>query len=163
MGIKIFCSGILLLFLVSFHPYYVSVTDIKYKEAEKTLQISCRTFTDNIENALKKIYKKPIDILHPKDKQEAEKLLSDYINKHLKIKIDGIVQKPTLIGYEKEEDAVWTYLEVKNIEVPKNIHLENSLLYEYLPQQINMVHTEVNGKKQSLKVTNPEKEMVFNF
>jgi hypothetical protein len=157
------CFGIMLFLFCSFHPYYVSVTDIKYKEAEKTLQISCRTFTDNLETALKKIYGKPVDILHPKDKADTEKLLVDYINKHLKIKINGKLQTLTFIGYEKEEEAIWTYLEIKNVVVPKTITIENTLLYEYLSQQINMVHIEVKDKKQSSKVTNPEKDLEFKF
>ncbi len=110
---NLFCCGILLVLLTSFHPYYVSVTEIKYKDKEKTLQISCRVFTDNIENALKKIHKKQLDILNPKDKKEVEKLLNEYINTHLTITVNGTLQKPTFIGYEKEEEAIWAYFEVK--------------------------------------------------
>src|ERR1700756_2197224 len=86
---NIFYCAVIWILASSFHPYYVSVTDIKYNEQEKTLQISCRTFTDNIEDALRKIYIKPIDILHPKDRKEVDDLLNDYINKHVKIKVNG--------------------------------------------------------------------------
>jgi hypothetical protein len=158
-----FWCAFLLILLSSFHPYYVSVTDLKYNEQEKTVQISCRTFTDNIEDALKKLYKKQIDILHPKDKKEVENLLTDYINKHIKIKVNGKWQTIQFIGYEKEEEAIWSYIEIKNVELPKSVVIENTLLYDYLPQQINMVHIEVKGNKQSSKTTNPEKELVFNF
>ena len=157
-----FCCALLFL-LCAFHPYYVSVTDIKYKDTEKTLQIICRTFTYNMETALKKIYDKPIDLLHPKDKAETEKLLFDYISKHLKIKLNGKPQTFTFIGYEKEEEAIWSYLEIKNVALPKTVTIENTLLYEYLPQQMNMVHTEVKGNEQSSKVANPEKVLEFKF
>src|SRR5439155_6176302 len=80
-----FCFFVLLFTLSSFHPYYVSVTEIKYKEEEKTLEVSCRMFTDNLENTLRKLHKKQIDILHPKDKKEVGKLLSEYVTKHLQI------------------------------------------------------------------------------
>ena len=160
---NILCCTLLWVLLSSFHPYYISVTDVKYNEQEKTLQISCRTFTDNIEDALEKIYKKQLDVLHPKDKKEMDELLADYLAKHVKIKVNGKWQTATFIGYEKEEEAIWSYLEIKNVEVPKSIGIENTLLYEYLSQQINMVHTEVKGKKQSSKVTNPEKDLVFEF
>lgn len=147
----------------SFHPYYVSVTDITYNEQEKTWQVSCRIFTDNLEDALKKIYKQPVDILHPKDKKTVEDLLTDYITKHLKIKLNNKWQVLDFIGYEKEEEAIWCYLEIKNAEPPKNMVIENTLLYDYILQQINMVHTDVKNKKQSSKVDNPEKEMRFDF
>jgi len=149
--------------LSSFHPYYVSVTDVKYNEQGKTLQISFRTFTDNIEDALRKLYKKQVDILHPKDKKEVENLLADYINKHMKIKVNGKPQILYFVGYEKEEEAIWSYVEIKNVEAPKSLIIENTMLYDYLPQQLNMVHVEVKSKKQSSKVTNPEKELVFDF
>ena len=160
---NIFYCGLLLILLSSFHPYYVSVTDLKYNEQEKTLQISCRTFTDNIEDAIEKLYKKQVDILHPKDKKEVDGLLADYLGKHVKIKVNGKWQAASFIGYEKEEEAIWCYLEIKGVETPKSLIIENTLLYEYLSQQINMVHIEVKGSKQSSKVTNPEKEIVFGF
>ncbi|HXB39950.1 MAG TPA: DUF6702 family protein [Bacteroidia bacterium] len=161
--IKIFGGAFLTwMLLSSFHPYYVSVTDIKYK-ADKTLQVSCKMFTDNIENTLKKIYKKPVDLLHPKEKVTEEKLLAHYITNHLKIKVNGKLQILNFIGYEKEEDAVWSYFEVKDVALPKTLQVEITLLYEYFSEQINMVHTEVSEKKQSYKVTNPEKEMSFSF
>jgi len=147
----------------SFHPYYVSVTEIKYNTQEKTWQISCRVFTDNLESALEKIYKKQVDLLHPKDKKETESLVADYLSKHLKLKINGKIQAPAFIGYEKEEEAVWCYMEVKNAEAPRSLTIENTLLYDYLSQQMNMVHVEANSKNQSSKVTNPEKELVFDF
>jgi hypothetical protein len=120
-------------------------------------------FTDNIESTLKKIYKKPVDLLHPKEKVIEEKLLAHYIINHLKIKVNGKLQILNFIGYEKEEDAVWSYFEVKDVALPETLQIENNLLYEYFPEQINMVHTEANGKKQSSKVTNPEKEINFSF
>jgi len=160
---NVFYCAFIWMLASSFHPYYVSVTDIKYNEKEKTLQVSCRTFTDNLEDALRKLYKKQVDVLHPKDKKEIENLLTDYINKHVKIKVNGKLQTLTFIGYEKEEEAVWSYMEIKNIENPKTLIVENAILYDYLPQQINMVHVEVKEKKESQKTTNPEKELVFNF
>ncbi|HEY1038707.1 MAG TPA: DUF6702 family protein [Bacteroidia bacterium] len=153
------------LLLCSFmHPYYISTTEFNFNNAGKTVEITCRMFTDNIEDALEKTYKKEIDILHPKDKKEVGKLLADYINNHLKVKINNKDYPFTIIGYEKEEDAIWTYLEIKKDLKPKSIIIQNTLLYEHLPAQVNMVHVTVNGSgRQSSKVTNPDKEIKFNF
>jgi hypothetical protein len=79
------------------------------------------------------------------------------------VKVAGKLQTLNFIGYEKEEEAVWCYLEIKNAEMPKLITVENTLLYDFLPAQMNMVHAEVKGKKQSSKVSNPEKDLVFEF
>ncbi|MCD6066885.1 MAG: hypothetical protein K0S33_1711 [Bacteroidetes bacterium] len=150
------CSG--------FHPYFVSTTEINYNNPGKTIEITCRMFTDNLEEALKKIYKKEVDLLHPKDKKETEKLLADYINKHLKITSNGQKLPLEIIGFEKEEDAIWAYLEIKKDISPKTVSIENSLLYDFLPNQINMVHVMVNGtSRQSSKVSNPDKKIDFSF
>jgi|ERR1700741_19400 len=145
------------------HPYYVSVTELKHDAAKKTLQMSCKMFTDNIETALKKINNKNVDILNPKDKKEVEKLLEAYIAKHLVIFVDGKKIKFTFIGYEKEEEAIWCYLEAAKISKVKKVIAEDGVLYEYLPDQINMMHVTVNEKRQSNKVSNPEKKMEFAF
>ncbi|MGZ3861620.1 MAG: DUF6702 family protein [Bacteroidia bacterium] len=161
--IKIAVCGAVTLLLFAFHPYYISVTDIKYKTAEKSLQISCKIFTNDFETTLRKVYNKPVDILHPKDKAATEKMMANYISAHLKINANNKPCQLNFIGYEKEEEAVWVYFEVKNVALPKSISIENNLLYEYLPAQINMVHTEVKDKKQSSKVANPEKKIRFTF
>lgn len=159
-----FVCAIGLLLCSYIHPYYISTTEINFNSTTKNVDITCRMFTDNLENALEKTYKKEIDILHPKDKKEVEKLLLDYINNHLKLKINGQGYTFELVGYEKEEEAIWTYLEIKKEFNPKTVTIENTLLYEYLPAQVNMVHATVNGaNRQSSKVANPDKEINFIF
>jgi hypothetical protein len=144
------------------HPFFVSVTEIKYNEKNKSLEIACKMFSNDLEDALKKTSKKNIDILHPKDKKETEKILFEYIQKRLQIKVNGKPVNYSFIGYEKEEEAVWTYLECKS-EKPKTLVIDNKLLYEFLKSQINIVHAEVLGNKQSSKVTNPESVISFEF
>jgi hypothetical protein len=148
----------------SFHPYFVSTTEINFNPSTKTVEITCRMFTDNLEDVLEKNYKKKVDILHPTDKKEVEKLLLDYINKHVVIKVNGQAYTMELIGYEKEEEAIWTYLEIKKDIAPKNVVIENTLLYESLPSQVNMVHVTHNDNgRQSSKVSNPDKQISFTF
>ena len=44
---------VLILFQSVFHPFHVSVSDIKYKEDQKAIQISTRIFLDDLELALR--------------------------------------------------------------------------------------------------------------
>lgn len=120
-------------------------------------------FTNDLEGALKKTSGKSVDILNPKDKKDVEAILFDYIKKRLVIKINNKIINYTMIGYEKEEDAIWTYLELKKAELPKQISVDNKLLYDFLKEQTNIVNVEVNGIKKSYKVLNPEGKMDFEF
>jgi hypothetical protein len=143
------------------HPFYLSVTDIKYNEKNRSLEIACKMFTNDLEGALKKTTGKKVDILNPKDKKEIEKILFDYINKRLIIDLNGKRRTLKFIGYEKEDDVIWTYMEIEKCERPKQVHITTSLLYDFLKEQINLVSLEVAGNKQSSKVSNPDKEIKF--
>jgi len=145
------------------HPFYVSVTEINHNAKEKTLEISCKLFLDDTEKTIKKELNTPVELSSPKDPKKAQQQLSDYVKKHLSIKIDGKPVSMEFIGYEAEGASLWSYYQVKNISSVHKIEVSNSLLYELYDSQISIVHAQVGADKKSTKVTNPEKNMVFEF
>jgi hypothetical protein len=50
------------------HPVYVSITEVEYNTIEKSLEVSCKIFTNDFEKALSQHYKTPIDLLSGKNK-----------------------------------------------------------------------------------------------
>ncbi|MBA3664860.1 MAG: hypothetical protein H0W61_11725 [Bacteroidetes bacterium] len=158
------CSLTLLFFSFSLkHPFYLGVTDLKYNAPQKSLQGTVKLFTNDFEDAIKKVYKVQIDLINGKDKESNNTILKDYLKNHLKIKINGKAAALDLIGYENEAEAVWMYVESVNCALPKKIEIENTLLYDQVKSQINIVHCDVKGNTKSSKVTNPEKSIVFDF
>ncbi len=141
----------------------MSVIDVKYDMKQKNLQVSARLFTNDLEDALRKTGNKTIDLLNPKFKSEVDSALFNYIKQRLHISINSKLQNLTYIGYEKEEESIWTYLEIKNVPLPKTLKIDTKLLYDFLPQQINIIHAEVKGIKKSSKVSNPESKSEFSF
>ena len=146
-----------------FHPFFVSVTEIKHNEKEKNLQISCRLFFDDFENALEHKYKKQLDILKPAQKEIITPLMQDYLKKHILINVNGKPAQLQLIGYEIEEDAVWCYLEAPKINQVKKITVRNDVLFDEHDSQTNMLHLTVKGKRQSTKLDNPTNTANFTF
>jgi hypothetical protein len=165
--IKSFFSGCLFLTLFLFsafkHPFYLGVTDLKYNSSEKSVQGSIKLFTNDFENALKKDTKQPVDLINTKDKEAVKKIITDYLTKHFNLKLNGEAKSYTVIGFEREQEAVFTYIEFKNCETPKTVEIENSLLYDSFKEQMNIVHFDLNGTKKSVKVNNPDKKITFNF
>lgn len=145
------------------HPFYISVIDIKHDVKQHTLNISVKLFTNDIEEALKKTTTKSIDLLNPKNKAEMETELMNYTKKRLSIALNNKTTTLDFIGYEKEEDAIWTYLQIKKVATPKNIKIDTKLLYDFLTQQSCIIHAEINGVKKSSKVNNPDSKVEFNF
>jgi hypothetical protein len=146
------------------HPLYVSVTEMNYNAADKNLEISCKIFTDDFEKTLANNYKAKVDLTTPADKNEAKRLVKEYVKSHLLLKVDNKAVALEFVGFEKENDAVWSYFEVKNITAaPKKIDITNSILYEAYDKQINLMHVLVNGNRKSYRLNYPDKEASFQF
>ena len=147
----------------NFHPYYISVVEINHNAAEKTLEISCKIFTNDFETTLEKNYKAKVDLSNPRDKASTDRWIDDYIKKHLSIKVDGKDVKLTYLGFEKDEEAVFSYFQVDNVASVKRVNVSNSLLHDFSDQQINIIHCSVGGKRQSTKLDYPNTESSFQF
>ena len=155
------CSVWLTAFLV--HPYYMSVTELEYKSADKEIQISSKIFIDDLEYALQEEYKTKVEILNAADQKKNEALLDKFFRKHLKLSVDGKPVSYQLIGFEREEEAIWTYLVVKNISQLKSATVFNDLLYNYRDDQINIIHFKNNNDRKSHRLTYPDKQVRFNW
>src|SRR5262245_41739176 len=86
------------------HPIFVSVTEIEHNAKDKTLEISCKIFTDDFEKVLRQQYNTHVDLLNPKEKAAMEKMVSEYVLKHLTVKADGKPVALQYLGYEQQEE-----------------------------------------------------------
>jgi hypothetical protein len=146
------------------HPLYISVTEMNYNATDKNLEISCKIFTDDFEKTLANSYKAKVDLTKPADKNEADRMVKEYVKSHLLLKIDNKAVPLEFVGFEKENDAVWSYFEVQHISVaPKKIDIVNSILYDTYDKQINLMHVSVGGNRKSYRLNYPDKEAGFQF
>ena len=139
------------------------MTDINYNDKAKELEISVRIFTDDFESTLKKNYSTKLDILHPADVNEMNKIVNDYLQKHLQLRVDNSVVQLHFIGYEQQEESIWSYFEVTNIGSVKKLDVTNSLLHDYSADQVNMIHVKVGANEKSTKLDFPAKQALFSF
>jgi hypothetical protein len=139
------------------HPFYVSVTEINQNAADKTLEISCKMFAEDLEQILEKNNKTILDITTEKDKNSFDKYIPDYVGKNLVISVDGKPVKLSYIGFEREKESAYCYFQVDNISSAKKIDINNSLLYDFNDNEINIMHVTINGSRKSTKVNYPEK------
>jgi hypothetical protein len=149
---------------ISKHPIYMSVTEIEHNAKDKTLEISCKIFTDDFEKTLRQNYSGIIiDLINPKDKAAMNKLVSDYVQKHLSVKVDGKAVTLQFLGYEQQEEGINSYYQVNNIAAVKKIDITDNILYEYKDQQISIIHVIVNGNRKSTRLINPEDKVSLEF
>lgn len=156
---------ILLPILSSFyaHKYYLSVTDIAFNEEAKAIQIISRLFYDDLEAVLQERYDENLMVDPAEDQKKLDAYLSRYLRAKLKITVNGREQEVNFLGKEYEDDYVVCYVEIANIEDVKSVNIENTLLMDVFPEQKNMVHTEILGKKKSLLLREGKTKALLNF
>jgi hypothetical protein len=145
------------------HPFHVSVTEIDHNATEKTLEISCKLFTDDFENILEKTFKTKVDLTNPADRPATGKLVTEYVSKNLVVKVDGKPVSLTGIGFEKESEATWCYFQVDNVAAVKKVEMTNTLLYDLFDDQVGIMHVKVDGTRKSTKLSYPAKDAVISF
>jgi len=145
------------------HPFYLSVCDLKYNPDSKKLEGSLKMFSNDLEDALRRLEKKPVDLLHSKNRNETLLMLGAYLKTRLIVQEKATVIPYNLLGYEIEEESIWVYFESSPCPAPKTLQVENSVLYDFLKEQINIVNLEIGAQKKSWKLNCPEKTYVFKF
>jgi hypothetical protein len=143
----------------SVHPFYISVTEIRSDAKQQTLNVSCRMFTDDLQEALFKLYGYKADL--EKQNVQHNAWLQKYIAERLQIKMAGSPVVFRLVGYENEEEATWCYLEASSFPGDGPAEVHDRLLYDFLPEQTNLVHFYRNGQRSSFKLVNPEERAFF--
>ena len=132
--------------LVSAHPFFISLTEIRQNPNSKNLEVAQKIFWDDLEVALSKEAGATVDFLKPKDKAKLEGQVKAYLLKHTHVWVNGKLVPLTYVGYEVEEDAAWFYLESTATAVPKTVEVQNTLLLRDFEGQQNIVHVYVNSK-----------------
>ena len=154
---------LLIFMLTSFtlHKYYISVTEIRFVEDKKEIQITMRFFIDDFEKVMNERFKKDFALATPKESSETEKYLFAYTDQKFKIKINDQLQKLNYLGKEYENDVVYIYLLIANIAKVDQIEIESKMLFEEFDDQENYVQLNINGERNTLILTRKnDKEML---
>jgi hypothetical protein len=143
------------------HPFYIGVTEIRYDSKKKTMQVSCKLFMDDVQEAMYKTYQQKVDFT--RGKKQYEKLLQKYILNHLQITVNNKGVPLIWRGYEVEEEAIWCYMEQEKLDDYQMVKVHNSLLFDYFENQMHFIHCYKNEERKSYKITNTEKTALFTF
>ena len=145
------------------HPFHVSVVEVEHNATDKTLEISCKIFTDDFETTLAKNYNTKVDLTNPPNKAAMDSLVKKYIFSHLTLKVNGKPVTMSYVGFENEAEAAYGYIQVDNIASVTKIELINTIMFDKFDDQVNIMHIKVNGNRKSTKLNYPDKETSFSF
>jgi hypothetical protein len=151
------------LFITMMHPFFISVIDINHNEKEAVLEISVRTFTDDLEKTINQESNIAIDFNNPAQKEKADQLIKNYLVKKLSLVANGNKCNLEYLGFEIQKESTWTYFEVKNIKELKQLNVVCDILSGISPEQINIIHVKAKGQRKSYELALSKKSTQFNF
>lgn len=132
---------------VSAHKFHQSFAEIDYNRHDQSLQISLRTFPDDVENILSKRAGRRISLDRRK---EAEPLILAYLQETFQLRnAEGAGLKLSWVGMEVRVDSVWLYFEVK-LGPLNALTLRDVFLQDLFRDQVNKVSITSSGKKASM-------------
>ena len=159
-------QGVLLWVIASaylaLHPFHVSICDMEYQTKEKTLEISSRIFMDDLELALGKLTHVD-NYFDNRDKSLINKDLSEFLEDNIKVWVDGNETELQFLGYEIENDVVWSYLEATKVRQLNSITVEYTVLFDVFDDQFNLVHVKKAGTTKSLRFVKTQHSGTVTF
>jgi hypothetical protein len=159
---------LLLLFIIpllsfSAHKYYLSLTQIEYKNESKSIQIIINVFMDDIETALNKEYSIDLQLTNQNELESNDVYFKKYLKKNLYFKVDNTSSSFNYIGKEYDGDLVYFYLEIENVNSVEAIEVVNTILIDYFPEQQNLIKSKVNKKHNSILLTKTNDKGLLKF
>ena len=113
-----------------------------------------KTFPDDLEETLRIYTGKKYD-LYKTEKQILNPILETYFKKHVSILINDKARAYSFLGYEIDKESIWLYFNMTKLTGVKTIEVQSNIMYEYKPEQTNIVHINLDGKKESFKLISP--------
>ena len=148
------------------HKFYLSVLNVEFNREEKTLQMTLKTFADDLQRAIQERFHNEIEIpAEGKLSPDLTKKIDAYLREHISISIDDRAFAIHYLGSEADWDDVYHYLEVEKISLDsiQKVTLKNSLFMEVFPRQKNVVHFKLEDTKKTLIMLGDQHKKSFQL
>jgi hypothetical protein len=140
------------------HDFHTSLTEMRVNAKDKTVEVTVRMFTDDLEAALTRANANQRVRLEAKDKNDP--LIDRYLKQHfVLLNAKGQRRAYQFLGKDFEADATWLYLEVPLAEPLPGTKLQNNVLFDLFDDQTNLVNVFYGGdEKRSFLFNQKSKE-----
>lgn len=148
----------------TYHPFHVGVITIEYNADDQALELTCKLFTDDFENALRKHFNVSVDLSSVDEHTAMDTLVARYLRTELALTVNGKKHAGRYIGFEQDKEAVYAYVEYSGLtSKPSAIGADCGVMYELFSDQVNIFHVTVAGQRKSSKLSHPNRQIGFSF
>jgi hypothetical protein len=141
------------------HDIHVSVSEIELSES--TIEITIKTFIDDLQLALGLT---PGEEL-PANYTSAEELIESYLNKKMKLSINGKMEVLKIKRMDSSIDkSVWITLEKMRPSHPiKTLHIDSEFLIEQFSDQANLFNLKNGDQKEYVNLNRKKNNHEFQI
>ena len=86
-----------------------------------------------------------------------------YISDNFSIKVNAKYKEIQFVQKEIEDDVFIIYLKVSDVSKVNSIDVKNTLLFDFITEQQNIIHTQVLNNKQSALLTPDNPNELLNY
>ena len=131
------------------HPLHTTLSEVSIAP-DGGLQIVMRAFVDDFAAAVAGRAALPAaKTVAPQDSSAAR-----YLASTLMLTDGGGARLPLVVaGIRRADDLVWVTLRASSTRPPKGMRLTNRVLFERYDDQVNIVQTDIGGRRQTLLFT----------
>lgn len=145
------------------HKFYVSVTEIEYVKEKKSVQMISRIFVDDLEKAFRIRYDNNLTLSAKNESKEVNVYIERYLKDKIEVKINGKPVSFKFIGKEYDNDIVFFYLEITDIQNINSFEISNKILFDTHDEQQNIVKIKMNGENKSYILIPQNDKGLLNF
>ncbi len=133
------------------HPFYVSIIQLDHNLQNKSLEITFKIFTDDLEKSIAKESGVNLYLTGQKEYEKSDSLIFSYLKRHFQLSPDDKICNLKFIGFEASFDVTKIYLEAEGINPNlSKIKIESDILVSEIPEQSNVFHYQKNDDIKSL-------------
>ena len=163
-NIKIYVIFFLIIYSIALsHPFHATITSIDCKQNNKSIEVTMKLFTSDLERALRIEGRPNLKIDSHDRRNNIDSLIFDYINNNLSLSIDNKKRQFTWIAKEIENDITWCYMEIINANNFSSIGIDNKLFLSIFDDQLNICHFYCSDKAETIMLHKEKYYGEINF
>lgn len=135
--------------MLSTHNFYVSTTSIRFVPEDKVLQITAQVFLDDFEAALQQGQNETIIIDSKLPQDNIDRITEDYFRENLLFMEHTDTLSFNFLGKVYKNDVLVVYMEMKLDSNPQQFSIKNTILFDLLSDQKNIIHIKLGSKRKS--------------
>lgn len=144
------------------HPFHLSNAEVEWNDDAKSLEIALKVWPIDLEEALENETKRSLDL----DKTEdIDELIVAYLQSHFVFRQeDGTAAGIEWLGKEVSVKSAWLYFEIPLEQSPEGMVVENTLFFEHLQDQVNLLQYRTGRRRMTLRfaIDKPKQQLDYS-